>query len=451
MAWSSSSTSSDESSICAAAAFSSRRTRALGARDGDDVLALGHHPGERKLGRRDVTGGGKVVDAVGEMQVLLERVLLEARIRAPPVVLGQVGHRADLPREEAATQRRVRDQTDAELPQRVEDTGLGVARPQRILALHGRDRMGRVRPPDRLRRCFGQAEVAHLPLLDQLGHRADRLLDRHARIDAMLVEEVDVPDPETLERALACAPDVLRAPVHAPVPGPGTVDREPELRRDLEPLAAARNRAPHQLLVRVRPVDLGRVQERDPEVQRAVDRLEPRALVAAAVGVRHAHAPEPLRRHLEPLASKRPSLHQSYLQPRPSSRNRSPASVQPDGRLRSRRDEVQPHRLAVRGSSAGGRRHLGLRRADAAWQGGGSPRASLRGDLRPPRRERPLDRRRRCRGPAHRTRCSSSLRRRRTAFETPATIRSSSSRSTSRGRSSRRFSGRSPRRGESLG
>ena len=38
---------------------------------------------------------------------------------------------------------------------------------------------------------FGQAEMPHLAGLDQLLHRLGRVLNRHIRIDAVLVEEVD--------------------------------------------------------------------------------------------------------------------------------------------------------------------------------------------------------------------------------------------------------------------
>ena len=52
-----------------------------------------------------------------------------------------------------------------------------------------------------------------LPLRDQLLHRAGDLLDRHVRIDAVLVEEVDRFGPQPLERRLDAAPDRLRPAV----------------------------------------------------------------------------------------------------------------------------------------------------------------------------------------------------------------------------------------------
>ncbi len=62
-----------------------------------------------------------------------------------------------------------------------QDLVLGIAAPERVLGLQRGDRVDRVGAADRLRRRLGEAEVAHLALLDQLGHRADGLLDRHLR------------------------------------------------------------------------------------------------------------------------------------------------------------------------------------------------------------------------------------------------------------------------------
>ena len=54
-----------------------------------------------------------------------------------------------------------------------------------------RDRLDRVRAPDRLHARFGKAEVLDLACLDQVLHRAGDVLDRHVRVDAVLVEEID--------------------------------------------------------------------------------------------------------------------------------------------------------------------------------------------------------------------------------------------------------------------
>ena len=62
--------------------------------------------------------------------------------------------------------------------------------------------MGRADGP---RRRFAKAEEADLPLLLQPRHLADRLLDRHVRVDAVLVVEVDRLDPEPLQARFAGA------------------------------------------------------------------------------------------------------------------------------------------------------------------------------------------------------------------------------------------------------
>ena len=48
----------------------------------------------------------------------------------------------------------------------------------------------------RLRSRLGQAEVAHLARFHQPRHRAHRVLDRHVRVDAVQVVEVDGVDAE---------------------------------------------------------------------------------------------------------------------------------------------------------------------------------------------------------------------------------------------------------------
>ena len=133
----------------------------------------------------------------------------EARLVAAEVVLVELVGGAEAAAEEAAPERRVGDEADAELAQRRQDLRLDVARPQRVLGLHRGDRVDGVRAADRLRRGLAQPDVADLALGDELGERADRLLDRRARVDAVLVVEVDVIGAQALQRALDRAPHVL--------------------------------------------------------------------------------------------------------------------------------------------------------------------------------------------------------------------------------------------------
>ena len=147
-------------------------------------------------------------------------------------------------------------------------------------------------------RRLGEAEVAHLAGRDQLGHRADGLLDRDGLVDAVLVVEVDVVDAEPLQRGVARGADVLGAAVDA---DPGAVG-EPlvaELGGQLDLVAAAGDRPADELLVGERAVHVGGVEEGHAEVERSVDGGEAGRLVGAAVELRHAHAAEAERGDVE--------------------------------------------------------------------------------------------------------------------------------------------------------
>ena len=109
---------------------------------------------------------------------------------------------ADRPGEEAVPERRVGHEADAQLAQQRKQLGLRIAGPQRVLGLQRGDRVHGVGAADRLGAGLRQADVQHLALGHQLGERADGLLDRRVRVDAVLVVEVDAVGPEPLQRAL---------------------------------------------------------------------------------------------------------------------------------------------------------------------------------------------------------------------------------------------------------
>ena len=140
---------------------------------------------------------------------------------------------------------------------------------------------------------LGQAEEADLAGLHELGHRADRLLDRRVLVDTVLVVEVDVIDAEPLQAAVATAAHVLGRAPDRPLRRVGQVAHDAELGGDEHAIAMRRQRLPDQLLVGVRPVHVGRVEERDAEVDGPVDRRDRLRVVARAVEVGHAHAAEP--------------------------------------------------------------------------------------------------------------------------------------------------------------
>ena len=164
---------------------------------------------------------------------------------------------------------------------------------------------------DRLRRGLAQAEVPNLAGLDQLRHRADRLLDLDVRVDAVLVVEVDLVDAEALQGAVDRLPDVLRGAVEPAerrhVAGDGVVQVALELARDHVLIALALDRLADQLLVGQRAVDLRGVEEVDAKLEGALDGRLRLLQVGLAVEGGHTHAAKSDLRDLE--VTKISSLH----------------------------------------------------------------------------------------------------------------------------------------------
>ena len=120
-----------------------------------------------------------------------------------------------------------------------------------------------------------------LPCRDQLLHRAGDVLDRHVRIDAVLVEQVDAVGPQPLQRRLDHLPDVLGPAVQARLL-PSPLELEAELGRDHHLVADRRQRLAHQLLVGERAVDLGGVEEGDAALDRRADQRDRRPACPSA-------------------------------------------------------------------------------------------------------------------------------------------------------------------------
>src|SRR5204863_1250433 len=93
---------------------------ALGSRDRDDVLALREQPREYELRRRALLLHRDLLEALHDLDVALEVLALEARMRETPVAVGQIGFALDRAGEHAAPQRRVGDERDAELAGRLQ-------------------------------------------------------------------------------------------------------------------------------------------------------------------------------------------------------------------------------------------------------------------------------------------------------------------------------------------
>src|SRR6266404_1703308 len=94
--------------------------------------------------------------------------------------------------------------------------------PQGVFALERRDRIDGVCAPDRLHTRFRKSEVPDLTFLNQIFHCSCHVFDRHVRINAMLIEEIDVVGVQSLERGFGHLLDVLGPTIHAHLLSLGT-------------------------------------------------------------------------------------------------------------------------------------------------------------------------------------------------------------------------------------
>ena len=98
--------------------------------------------------------------------------------------------------------------------------------------------------------------MQHLACLDQLFHRAGNIFDWDVRIDAMLIEKIDVVCPETLETSIHHPLDVFGPAVQAAL----FREIETELRRNLHFVAERFKRTADDGLARVRSIYFGCVE-----------------------------------------------------------------------------------------------------------------------------------------------------------------------------------------------
>lgn len=148
-----------------------------------------------------------------------------------------------------------------------------------------------------------------LALADQVLHRTGHLLDRHHRINAVLVEKVDAVRLQPLERSLDDVADVLRPAVHALVPGrAGDVDAE--FGGDHHLITDRLQCLADDLLILERPIDLRGVEESDAALECRADQADGiRRRHRLPIGLADPHAAEPDGRDLEATLSKCAFLH----------------------------------------------------------------------------------------------------------------------------------------------
>ena len=146
---------------------------------------------------------------------------------------------------------------------------LQVALPKRVFALQRRHRMRRVSTPDRILSRLRKAEIMYLAGSHQLPHRSRNVLNRNLRINAVLVEQVNIFNLQASQRSVDDLADMFRAAV-----GPAhlaTLDAKPKLCSDDGLFPPALECPSHQLFIDEGAVDFRRVKEIESQLERTVN------------------------------------------------------------------------------------------------------------------------------------------------------------------------------------
>src|SRR5712692_10167931 len=96
---------------------------------------------------------------------------------------------------------------------------------------------------------LGQTEKSYFALLDQITYRAGHLLDRHGRIDPVLIEEIDVVGAEPAQGALHRLTDMLRPASSFGADLLAVLETKAKFGADYHLVAPALERPAQQLLV----------------------------------------------------------------------------------------------------------------------------------------------------------------------------------------------------------
>src|SRR6516164_11120852 len=154
--------------------------------------------------------------------------------------------------------------------------------------------MHRMRPAAGFRTRFAYTERAHLALLQEPRHGADRVFDRHRRIDAVLVIKIDHVDAEALEARLAGGKNKFRTTIGKFAAAATEIA---EFGRQHDLIAPALDGFAHQRLVVPGAVSVGGVEESDAAIERVANKHHAIVVAARAVYPGERHATKTDRRH----------------------------------------------------------------------------------------------------------------------------------------------------------
>ena len=152
----------------------------------------------------------RFLQKVDHLEVGFQRFGREAgKILAQIIRVIELHVLGDLAGEKALAERSPSDETDAELFAQRKLCPLGFAHPQGVMVLDRGHRLHGMRLADVLGAGLRQAEMLDLAFRDELLDRACDVFHRHSRIDAVLVEQVDMVGPQPLQRSFHHLADML--------------------------------------------------------------------------------------------------------------------------------------------------------------------------------------------------------------------------------------------------
>src|SRR5712692_7096620 len=145
---------------------------------------------------------------------------------------------------------------------------------------------------------LGQTEKSYLALLDQLPYRAGHLLDRHGRIDTVLIEEIDIVGPKPTQGALHRLTDMLRPASSFGADLLSVLETKAKFGADYYLVVPALKRPAEQLLVGEGTIALGRVEEGASQFEGALQCGDRLTFIRRTVRLAHAHTAKADRRYL---------------------------------------------------------------------------------------------------------------------------------------------------------
>src|SRR5271166_4697843 len=251
---------------------------------------LCQQPTERQFQQGMPAALGEVRQLFGYLPVALGQDTIRQPLRVgQPRTFRQRDVAPVLAGQQTACQREERQQPQPKLAHRRHQLGFWFAKHQRIFVLTRNERIqpAGLRRPLRLHHLpggeVGTADVTHIAMPHEIVERAQRLLDRRARIRRVDLIQIDPVGAQPAQAVLHLAHDVAArsADLHAFI-----VHRHAELGGEYDPLAVvAEDLAQACLRSAALAIGIGGVEQRDAEIKRLVDHLAGRLEVDAAAEI----------------------------------------------------------------------------------------------------------------------------------------------------------------------